>query len=116
MTEICQLLASMPDNYHNVTTALDIYFCQNQKSVTLDFVKSRLLQEEIRQTKNTGQEVSQVFVAQKKKYSQKHKFPFKCFKCGVKGHKNRTALRIRRALQKLQMSQNMRKKWHLYHV
>lgn len=55
--------------------------------LTLDFVKSRLLQEDARQTKNTDQEASQVFGAQKKKYNQKHIFPFKCFKCGVKGHK-----------------------------
>lgn len=29
---ISQLLASMPESFHNVTTALDIYFCQNQQS------------------------------------------------------------------------------------
>ena len=36
MEIITQLLSSMPEVYQTVTTAIDIYFCQNQDEVTLD--------------------------------------------------------------------------------
>lgn len=95
-TEITtQLLSAMPQTYQNVTTAIDILFSHDVSKVNLDFVKSRLLQEEERQKKESNGvkeyrgESSQVFVTQGRKYKEKpqSKFPYKCYNCGMKGHK-----------------------------
>lgn len=51
---ISQILAAMPNAYQSVTTALDVLFCQGS-SVTLDFVKSKLLAEETRQKNCDGE-------------------------------------------------------------
>lgn len=49
---ILQLLPAMPEPYQPVTTVIDIMFYQNQSSVTLDFVRNKLLMEEARQNKS----------------------------------------------------------------
>lgn len=99
---ITQLLSAMPDTYQPVTTAIDILFCQDNKTVTLDFVKNKLLMEEARQMRNKSENgESQAFVGYKKKYSNKpscnkytgkegnssNGFRYKCFHCGERGHK-----------------------------
>ena len=86
---ISQLLASMPESYQSVVTALDVLFCQDNKSVTFDFVKSKLLFEETRQTKDEEETSSSAFVGQNtKRYEfRKKKFPYRCYSCGKKGHK-----------------------------
>lgn len=92
---ITQLLSAMPETYQSVTTAIDILFCQNVSTVTLDFVKSKLLMEESRQLRNKDQEAgtSSAFVSQRKfgnKNAEKQEnFPYKCHKCKEVGHKIR---------------------------
>lgn len=95
---ISQILAAMPNDYQSVTTALDVLFCQGS-SVTLDFVKSKLLAEETRQKNSEGEiDNAQAFAGMKtNKYGTKYRhgfqknsskmFPFNCYYCGVKGHK-----------------------------
>lgn len=84
---ITQLLSVMPESYQSVTTAIDIIFCQQAANISLDFVKSKLLMEETRQKKNQVEtSTSSAFVIHKKKVF-KDKFPFKCYNCGMKGHK-----------------------------
>lgn len=107
---VSQLLSTMPESYQAVTTAIDIMFCQDEKNVTLDFVKNKLLMEEARQSKNrTENETnsSVVFAGYRSRHRQpkrqqkpgnnvnnygnksyeKGQFPFKCHGCGVVGHK-----------------------------
>lgn len=43
-----------------MTTTLDILFCQDPDSVTLDFVKNKLIMEEIRQNKNLEEKCVQI--------------------------------------------------------
>lgn len=63
---ISQLLSAMPQTYQSVTTAIDILFCQGNETVTLDFVKNKLLMEEARQMKNKNEcEDSVVFLGHK---------------------------------------------------
>lgn len=66
---VSQLLSAMPESYQTVTTTLDILFCQDPKSVTLDFVKNKLIMEEICQNKNKEErcEQNQVFMIEKNK-------------------------------------------------
>lgn len=101
---ITQLLCAMPEKYQVVTTAIDIYFCQNQKTVTLEFVKNKLLMEETRQKKlmeENEPSTSQVFTTYKKEWENrsmksnkrfKDYFPFRCHQCGKKGHKRTNCL------------------------
>lgn len=97
---IIQLLSTMPESYQAVTTAIDILFRQDKSKVTLDFVKSKLLTEETRQSKNKEIEPgsSQAFTTQKKKSFSKNKntsFPFKCYNCGMKGHKRSECTKVK---------------------
>lgn len=90
---ITQLLSVMPETYQAVTTAIDILFSQNLSTVTLDFVKSKLLMEEARQLKVKDQETgtSSAFVSQRKfgnkNTGKQENFPYKCHKCKEVGHK-----------------------------
>lgn len=95
---VTQLLSAMPDSYQPVTTAIDIMFYHDTTKLTLDFVKNKLLMEEIRQKQKEegGATVcTQAFATgkgkswNKTKYKEgeKHYFPFKCHYCGKKGHK-----------------------------
>ena len=54
---VSQLLAAIPESYMSVTTAIDVMFAQDKDSITLDFVKNRLLLEESR--KDSKEEASQ---------------------------------------------------------
>lgn len=91
---ISQLLASISEpQYQSVVTAIDILFSQQNASVTLDFVKSKLLAEEQRQKGNVAVEASSsAFYSSNKKYFKK-KFPFKCHLCGKLGHKKADCFR-----------------------
>lgn len=112
---VSQLLSAMPESYQTVTTAIDIMFCQDESSVTVDFVKNKLLMEESRQTKNKSevQEHDAAFNSGYRSKFENHrgnyrsfqqrggtsrnfsqnassstqKFPFKCHNCGIIGHK-----------------------------
>lgn len=46
---ISQLLAVMPESYQSVTTAIDVFFSQKPDDIDFQFVKNKLLQEELRQ-------------------------------------------------------------------
>ncbi|KAK9738153.1 hypothetical protein QE152_g10106 [Popillia japonica] len=66
---ISQLLASMPDQYQSVVAALDILFSQANSTVTLDFVKSKLLSEEQRLKKTyKNEDSSAVFIPRIESY------------------------------------------------
>lgn len=101
---ICQLLAAMPENYQALTTSIDLMFSTNPKDVTVQFVKNKLLQEEIRQGNNGDQQKESVAFTSKYRGNgnrgnfqkrgnrqirgqEKPKFNFKCYKCGKHGHK-----------------------------
>lgn len=104
---ILQLLSAMPDCFQNVTTAIDIMFCQNQTAVDISFVKNKLLMEEARQLKKKDEEgTNTVFLSKYNKRggwrkpgayrgnhnnpgnaSQSGNFPFKCHLCNQTGHK-----------------------------
>lgn len=107
---ITQLLSGLPESYQSVVIALDVLFCQNSSSVTLDFVKNRLLMEEERQRKNMEDSEAKeqhVFVGYKGRFNKKQSwnksastesknteqgqstyvFKGKCFTCGKRGHK-----------------------------
>lgn len=103
---VTQLLSAMPESYQAVTTAIDVLFCQEGSTMTLDFIKNKLLQEEDRQNKNIENNVENVAFASRKSWRfQKSykkntgkvsndydkgnitKFPYNCYGCGKKGHK-----------------------------
>lgn len=102
---VAQLLSAMPESYANIVTALDVIFSQNEASITLDFVKNKLLLEESRREKCQINGESSAFVAQKKNQRNRNRsgsssgskshsntenkssFPYRCHECGVKGHK-----------------------------
>lgn len=67
---ISQLLAAMPETYQAVVTTMDIIFSQDPQKVDLDFVKNKLLQEEIRQGSAGEQSSSAVFVTNKNNYRE----------------------------------------------
>ena len=50
------LLMAMPDSYRHVTSSIDILYSNNPKNISIEFVKSKLLQEEVSQ--NVRQESS----------------------------------------------------------
>lgn len=77
---ICHLFLTLPKCYDTIVTALETI---PDRKLTLDFVKSRLLEEEIKR-RNTGtikknETKAIAFTA--------NKFPFKCYKCDRIGHK-----------------------------
>lgn len=82
---VLQLLASMPEEYSSITTAIDVIFSQDQNKVSLELVKNKLIMEEARQSKHKHDEGA-VFHSGTKN-SNKVKFPFKCHYCGIIGHK-----------------------------
>lgn len=99
---VLQLLSAMPENYQSVTTAIDIMFCQDQKLITLDFVKGKLLLEEARQNKNEQTSSSGVEAAFMGRGGRRGRgnwmqrgngsgkggnFPFQCHLCKQTGHK-----------------------------
>lgn len=76
---VCNLLLSLPKSYDNLVTSIETLV--SKEDITLDFVKSRLLNEELK-LKNFKDVQShshhpQSFAA----------FQIKCYKCGKKGHK-----------------------------
>lgn len=39
----------MPETFQSVTTAIDVILCQSESEITLDFLKNKVLLEEVRQ-------------------------------------------------------------------
>lgn len=85
---VCGLLLTMPPAYNTVITAIETI----QVEISLDFVKKRLLDEEL---KLKTQEVTEneVFFTRETKERTKYNtgekgksFPFECYNCGKKGH------------------------------
>lgn len=109
---ILQLLSTMPESFQNVTTAIDIMYCQNQNAIDMDFVKNKLLMEEARQEKVREEEnPNTAFISRNVRgknnwrrpggtynkvgfdsrnnlgNSNMDNFPFKCYLCDKVGHK-----------------------------
>lgn len=85
---VSQLLASISEpQYQSIVTAIDILFSQDSNSVTLDFVKRKLLAEEQRQKSGDKSENSSSAAFYSGHKNVKKKFPFKCYGCGQRGHK-----------------------------
>ncbi|KAJ8875991.1 hypothetical protein PR048_023899, partial [Dryococelus australis] len=99
---ISQLIITMPKSYQAVTTLIDVIFSQTHQAVTIEFVKNKLIQEEI-ETGQTGMQEDVSFYAsgstRQGKWSNLQSynkpnssktptdFPFKCNVCGVRGYK-----------------------------
>lgn len=78
MDIVCHLLLTLPKSYDNLVTAIET---MNPKDITIDFVKSRLIDELGK--RNMGSSTG--------KSSESHAMNVKnpdiiCFKCGQKGH------------------------------
>lgn len=56
---VIQLLSVMSEEYNSLISAIDILLSTNESSVTLDYVKNQLLQEEERLKRNSGIEFAQ---------------------------------------------------------
>lgn len=118
---ISQLLAAMPDCYQGVVTALDVIFSQDVKAVSLEFVKSKLLMEEARQSKfsdhsGSSEQGETAFAARgnwqqrqgpkgNKKNGRPNKFWYKCYNCGVRGHKKMDCPKLRNQTQNCNLTE-----------
>lgn len=62
---IVQLLSAMPESFHGVVTAIDVLFSQKGDEVSLNLVKSKLLQEEARHVQQSSdkEEEPQTFLS-----------------------------------------------------
>lgn len=80
---VCHLLITLPKSFDSVVTALETI---NPNNLTIEFVKSRLLDEGRKKTVGAGSGCSNSTdsVAMQ---SVKRKYQIKCFKCGKLGHK-----------------------------
>lgn len=82
---ICYLLLAMPKSYDTVVTAIEAI---SSDKISLEFVKNRLIEEEIKRKglQERSVENSQAFFNKNLPY-QKRKFNFECYNCGKKGHR-----------------------------
>ncbi|CAB3249247.1 unnamed protein product [Arctia plantaginis] len=69
--KICYLLMGLPESYNTVITAIETI----SEKVTLDFVKTRLLDEELKKVTSNTQEPETIFTAN-----------VECYRCYIKGH------------------------------
>ncbi|KAF2887708.1 hypothetical protein ILUMI_18465 [Ignelater luminosus] len=94
---VCHLLLTMPNEYEVVITALETL---SKEDLTLNFVQNRLLEEELKRrstgvTKKKGDSFNTMAFLSTRSFSKEGwnnknkngKFPFKCHKCGLIGHK-----------------------------
>lgn len=87
---VCRLLLSLDDTeYGTVVTSIE---SQPEERLTMDFVKSRLLDEEIKRRSTVSvasglKNESAAFAGTGKKQVKKKKKIFKCFGCQKEGHK-----------------------------
>lgn len=81
---VCHLLLTMPETYNNVVTALETL---SPDTLTIEFVKGRLLDEEAKKSNSIKNEESSSDSAA---FNAKNtgKFPFKCYNCDRVGHKS----------------------------
>lgn len=92
MTEsdmVCHLLLTLPENYDNLVTAIETI---NDEKLSINFVKTRLLDEELKQkgtsSFDTCESKNVAFYGNSGNY-----FKFQCHHCGRRGHK-RDACRL----------------------
>lgn len=82
---IVHLFITLPPSYNNVVTSLETLTLSEEKDLTLEFVKARLFDQEVK-LKNTGS------VGRQNDNGQSQsafitKFPFACHNCGRTGHR-----------------------------
>lgn len=83
----CYLLLAMPESFAIVVAAIET---MNSSEININFIKNRLLDEEIkRKGFEKKEEERNVFINFKKEKDRKlnKKFPFECYNCGKVGHK-----------------------------
>lgn len=102
---IIQLLSAMPSDFKAVVTSIDVLFSKEPETVTLDFVKSKLLSEERRLSPSAnedgnGESFSAVNKGGRNNYGKfKPKFFGRCYECQEKGHKSSQCPKRRRTNQ-----------------
>jgi len=90
---ICYLLLSMPETYNVVVTAIETI---SSDKLTVNFVKGRLLDEELKRL-GTSSQIEEQSAA----FEVKALKPIRCYACGELGHKNRSPKCKKRGNKKL---------------
>jgi len=101
----CMLLLTLPGSFNMVITAIETL---SSDKITLEFVKSRLLDEEIKRNSrsacSTGKDNSSVKAAFG---TSTNRFPFKCNFCHKPGHKKQDCWKWKRQQENTDKSANM---------
>lgn len=88
--KITSFLTTLPRNYENFCTSLDLLI--SQKSLKFDFVRTRILDEELKKKSSVP---SSVNVKQESNVSAFSTFKYQCYNCGKMGHK-RSECRVKK--------------------